>query len=98
MQPTVYVPYAQDVKELDAMNFEVRTAGDPRNWIKSVRQAVQGLDRNLPLFDVRTQTEQIEQATFQERLFARLSSFFGLLALALACVGLYGMMSYAVAR
>ena len=98
MPPTVYVPYAQNVRELDAMNFEVRTAGDPKNWIASVRQAVQGLDRNLPLFDVKTQTEQIDQATFQERLFARLSSFFGLLALALACVGLYGMMSYAVAR
>ena len=45
-----------------------------------------------------TQTEEIDSATFQERLFARLSSFFGLLALVLACVGLYGMISYAVAR
>ena len=98
MPPTLYVPYAQNIQQLDEMNFEVRTAGDPKNWISPVRRAVQGLDRNLPLFDIRTQTEQIEQATFQERLFARLSSFFGFLALGLACVGLYGMMSYAVAR
>ncbi|HXJ92811.1 MAG TPA: ABC transporter permease [Terriglobia bacterium] len=96
--PTVYVPYAQESELPEGMNFEVRTAGDPRNWIGAVRRTVQGLDRNLPLWDVKTQTEQIDQATFQERLFARLAGFFGLLALVLACVGLYGMMSYAVAR
>jgi len=98
MPPTVYVPYTQHAKELDAMNFEVRTAGDPKNWVGPVREAVHELDGNLPLFDVKTQVEQIEQATFQERLFARLASFFGLLALALACVGLYGIMSYGVSR
>ena len=98
MPPTVYVPYAQHPQELDEMNFEVRTAGDPKNWVGPVRQAVHELDENLTLFDVRTQVEQIEQATFQERLFARLSSFFGLLALALASVGLYGIMSYGVSR
>jgi predicted permease len=98
MPPTVYIPHVQNLRELGAMNFEVRTARDPKNWIASVRHAVQGLDKNLPLFDVKTQTEQIDQATFQERLFARLSSFFGLMAVGLVCVGLYGMMSYAVAR
>ena len=96
--PTVYVPYAQDLDFPGAMNFEVRTTGDPKNWIGSVRQAVLGLDKSLPLFDINTETEQIEQATFQERLFARLTTFFGLLALLLACVGLYGVMAYAVAR
>jgi ABC-type antimicrobial peptide transport system permease subunit len=50
------------------------------------------------LFEVKTQTEQIEQATFQERLFARLTGLFSTLALLLACVGLYGITSYAVAR
>lgn len=95
---TVYVPYAQNLKELGEMTFEVRTAGDPTHWIGAMRQAVQGLDRNLPLFDVKTQTEQIEQATFQERLFARLTGLFSTLALLLACVGLYGVTSYAVAR
>jgi predicted permease len=95
--PTVYVPYAQHLDMLEFMTFEVRTAGDPRNSVGAVRQVVQNLDRNVPIRDVMTQTEQIDQATFQERLFARLSTFFGLLALVLACVGLYGMMSYAVA-
>ncbi len=96
--PTEYVPYAQHLDMLEFMTFEVRTAGDPRNSIAAVQQVVQNLDRNVPIRDVMTQTEQIDQATFQERLFARLSSFFALLALVLACVGLYGMMSYAVAR
>jgi predicted permease len=96
--PTVYFPYAQHLDILQFMTFEVRTAGDPRNFIPSVRQVVQNLDKNVPLRDVITQTQQIDQATFQERLFARLSSFFALLALVLACVGLCGMMSYAVAR
>ena len=98
MPPTVYVPYAQHAERLDAMNFEVLTAGDAKNWVGPVRKEVHELDGSLPLFDVKTQVEQIEQATFQERLFARLSSFFGLLALALACVGLYGIMSYGVSR
>jgi predicted permease len=97
--PTVYIPCTQRPDALlSAMTFEVRTVGDPKGWIEAVRRTAQGLDRTLPLFNVKTQTEQIDQATFQERLFARLSSFFGLLALGLACVGLYGLMSSAVAR
>jgi ABC-type antimicrobial peptide transport system permease subunit len=56
------------------------------------------VDRNLPLFDVKTQTEQADQALAQERLFARLTGFFGLLALVLASIGLYGVMSYSVAQ
>ncbi len=95
--PTVYIAYAQN-PDPGPTSVELRTAGDPKHWMSTVRGAVQSLDRNLPLFDFKTQAEQIEQATFQERLFARLSSFFGLLALTLACVGLCGMMSYAVAR
>lgn len=95
--PTVYIAYAQNPNP-GPTSVEVRTMGDPKLWMSAVRGTVQSLDRNLPLLDLKTQTEQIEQATFQERVFARLSSFFGLLALLLACVGLYGMMSYAVVR
>ena len=54
--------------------------------------------RTYPLSSIRTQVEQIDQTLFQERLFAKLSSFFGLLALVLACIGIYGIMSCAVAR
>jgi predicted permease len=93
IMPTMYLPLVAN-----SAHFELRTAGDPRALVKLVRGVVSSADPNLPLFDVRTQTEQIEQTLFQERLMTRLSSFFGLLALALACIGLYGLLSYEVSR
>ena len=80
------------------MSFELKTAGNPASLIPAIRRVLQQIDSNLPLFDVKTQTEQIDQSLFQERWIARLSGCFGLLALVLAWVGLYGVMSYAVAR
>jgi len=79
-------------------HFELRTAANPTALVKDVREIVSQAGDNLPLTDVRTQTEQIDQILFQERLMARLSSFFGALALVLACIGLYGLLSYEVAR
>ncbi|HSE36301.1 MAG TPA: ABC transporter permease, partial [Blastocatellia bacterium] len=96
--PTVYLPYRQQTSSLGQMNFEVRTAGDPTVLVGAIREAVSEVDRNVPLFDVKTQKRQAEQSLAQERLFATLSTFFGSLALLLACIGLYGVMSYAVAR
>jgi len=78
--------------------FELRTSSDPTALMKQVRAIVSQADNNLPLFDVRTQTQQIEQMLYQERLMSRLSSFFAVLALILACIGLYGLLSYEVAR
>ncbi len=63
-----------------------------------MRKVVASLDPNIALFDVKTQTEQVDELLLQERLFAKLSSFFGAMALLLACVGLYGILSYAVTR
>jgi predicted permease len=96
--PTYYVPYTQYSDHLGAMYFEVRTAGDPKNWLASIGDVVRSLDKEIPIFDAETQTEEIDEAVFQERLFARLTSLFGALALLLACLGLYGLMSYSVAR
>lgn len=96
--PTVYLPYRQQASSLGQMNFEVRTAGDPTVLVGAIREAVSEVDRNVPLFDVKTQKRQAEQSLAQERLFATLSTFFGSLALLLACIGMYGVMSYAVAR
>jgi ABC-type antimicrobial peptide transport system permease subunit len=56
------------------------------------------LNENMPLFQVTTESQQIDRLLFQERLVARLSAFFGLLALVLACIGLYGLLSYEVSR
>jgi predicted permease len=94
--PTAYTPYLQETP--GQMNFEVRTSGDAAAMISSIRDAVREVDSNLPLFDVKTQRKQAEESLAQERLFATLSGFFGVLALLLACVGLYGVMSYGIAR
>jgi predicted permease len=91
--PTLFVPAGGG----EAV-FEIRTEVDPRTIIPAVRSAVSQLDNNLPLFSMKTESEQIERSLFQERLIARLSSFFGALSLLLACVGLYGLLSYEVTQ
>jgi len=78
--------------------FELRTAADPQAILPAIREVVAQVNTNLPLFDVKTESEQIDRLLFQERLVARLSGFFALLALVLACVGLYGLLSYEVSR
>jgi predicted permease len=78
--------------------FELRTAADPQALLPTVRETVAQVNTNLPLYDVKTESEQIDRLLFQERLVARLSGFFALLALVLACVGLYGLLSYEVSR
>src|SRR5208282_839867 len=85
--PTVYFPYAQWPAATGAMHFEVRTVNDPLPLVGAIRNVAQEMDRNVPLFDLRTQDDQINQTLFQERLFASLSSVFGGLALLLASVG-----------
>ena len=93
IHPAVYVPLTGG-----GAYFEVRTALDPSSLVPAVRDLVMRLDSNLPLFYVHTQRESIESLMTQERVIARLASFFGLLALLLACVGLYGLLSYEVTR
>ena len=91
--PTMFLPLVGN-----SAHFELRASGDPAALVKQVRAIVAQADNNLPLFDVRTQSQQIDQALYQERLMSRLSSFFACLALILACIGLYGLLSYEVAR
>jgi hypothetical protein len=93
IQPTMYMPLVRN-----GAHFELRTAADPLALVKVVHEIVSGVDDNLPLFDVRTQTEQIDQTLYLDRLMSQISSAFALLALVLACIGLYGLLSYEVAR
>ena len=93
--PTMYTPQSA---VFGGASFEVRTAGDPQALVPAIRRTVAQIDPNLPLRDVTTESQQIDRLLFQERLVARLSSFFGSLALALACIGLYGLLAYEVAR
>ncbi|PYQ77909.1 MAG: ABC transporter permease [Acidobacteria bacterium] len=95
--PTIYVPYTQ-MPTRGGVVFEVRTAADPLASIAAIREAVRQIDANLPLQDVSTQMEQVEQRFMQEKLFAQAYALFGGLALALASIGLFGLMSYSVAR
>jgi ABC-type antimicrobial peptide transport system permease subunit len=66
--------------------------------VSAIRQEALALDKDVPLADIKTQTEAVAQELVQERVFARLASLFGGLALVLACIGLYGTMAYTVAR
>jgi predicted permease len=91
--PTVYIPL-----KVGSAWFELRTAANPKALIPAVRNVVSEIDSNIPVLDVKTQTEQIGQNLFQERLVATLSTLFALLALLLACIGLYGLLSYEVTR
>ncbi len=79
-------------------NFELRTATATTALVPQVRDIVNRAATDLPVFDIATQSERVDQLLSQERLMARLSSFFGLLALVLACIGLYGLLSYEVSR
>src|SRR6267154_1817040 len=91
--PTAYVPL-----EEGAAHFAIRTSTHAEALVPTVRQVVASFDENLPLFEVRTQTETIDRLLFNERLVAQLSCVFGALALILACIGLYGLLSYEVGR
>lgn len=93
--PTAFVPLKDMVGDT---HFALRTAINPQALIPAVRKTVSELDNNLPIYEVKTQTQRIERLLFNERLLARLASLFGLLALLLACIGLYGLLAYEVAR
>jgi predicted permease len=93
IQPTVY-----GAINGGGAHFELRTAVNPASLIFVVRKTVSHLDGNLPLSDVSTQSEEIHRQLSHERFIARLSSLFGLLALLLASIGVYGLLSYDVGR
>ena len=95
--PTFYRHFAQ-VREPGAMTFEVRAAGSEAAVMREVRAAVRAVDKDLPVFDVRTQTQQIDALLARERLFVALTSAFGVLAVFLASIGVYGLLAHGVSR
>lgn len=96
LQRRFYIPTTQSLDALYAVNFEIQTAGKPQQMMEDVRKAFATLDANVPLTRVRSLTELVDSSISKDILIARLSTFFGILALLLACVGLYGVMSYTV--
>ena len=79
-------------------NFAVATSLAGEAILPSLRAAVASVDRNVPVLDVRTQDEQIAASLQRERIFADLTGGFGVLALVLASIGIYGLMAYSVSR
>jgi predicted permease len=97
--PTVFRPIFQ-VQDQGAYSatIHIRTQADPTPLAPQARQLINQIDDKLPVFGVTTLSEQMAENLSQERLIAQLVSFFGALALILACIGLYGVMAQGVAR
>jgi predicted permease len=95
-RPFVWTPMAQDYNSSGIL--VVRTKGNPEAMFAAVRGQVQSLDPNLPLFDVKTFTEHMRFALFPAKVAATVLGVFGLVALMLAAIGVYGITSYAVAQ
>jgi len=94
-----YLPFSQgSYVPVEDMTFALRTDGDPLRYVNTVRAIASQADARVPVTDIKTQAAQIDQTINQEIIFARLCSAFAILALLIACVGLYGTMSYTVAR
>jgi predicted permease len=98
IRPVVFFPYDQGFPHPIDMVFALRTAGDPLNYVTAVREIVRRADSHLPVADIRTQAAEIDRSINEEITLARLCTVFALLALTIACVGLYGTVSYNVAR
>jgi predicted permease len=96
--PTAYFSHLQAIDAASFMTFQVRTNIDPEAVVAALRSEVAQVDTNIPIDRVDTLIQRIDKALLFERMFSRLTGSFGLVALVLVCVGLYGTMSYFVAR
>jgi ABC-type antimicrobial peptide transport system permease subunit len=95
--PVFFRPYRQD-KTVGAINFYVRTAGDPGQMLTAVSNVVATLDPNLPLEELKTMPQQVRENVFLDRLISTLAAGFAGLATLLAAVGLYGVLAYTVTQ
>lgn len=96
-QAFIFSPYAQRYST-GSMTFYVRTSQNPETLSSALRQAVRDTDVNLPIYEMKTVEQQVDESVFADRIVSGLSAFFGLLATLLAAIGLYGVISYSVSR
>jgi predicted permease len=94
-KPAFYRPFLRDYNT--SATLVARTTGDPQTAIEGLRREVQSLDPSLPLYSVKTLTEHMQMPLFATRVAAIILGSFGLMALMLAAIGIYGVMSYVVA-
>jgi predicted permease len=97
-KPLLYTPWQQEGEDIGTMHFALRTAGEPTSLAATVRELVREMDYNLPVTEVSSQTARSQVTLGQERLTARLLTFFGVLALLLAAIGLSGVLAHSVAQ
>ena len=95
---TAYLPYTAGRSALQGMYLHVRTSADPTDIASAVRTVLQNVNSSIAIIEMDSMRHQVGDSLWQERLFARLTSAFSALALTLACVGLYGTLSYGVGR
>jgi predicted permease len=99
VQSTVYSPYTQAHWGWpQQMTFEVRTAASTAETVAAIRRTVAGIDRMMPVTEIKTQEAQIDDSLSRQRLFASIVSAFSAITLILACIGLYGSVAYTVTR
>jgi predicted permease len=96
MRPQIFIPFTQSQRR--TMSFGVRTVGDPAAITSAVRGAIRSLDRDLPIAEVKTMPRVISERMFEPRVYGMMFSIFAGSALALAVIGIYGVMAYSVAQ
>ena len=94
--PTLFMPYTQ--RPPSEMTVEVRTASEPSALVPAIREAIRLIDASLPLVDMKTQRQQMAETIGVPRTIALLTAVSGVVALLLACIGLYGLVSYDATR
>lgn len=93
-----FVPAGQPLGDMAGTVFEVRVSGSPARALASIRRAIRQADESIPILQAQTMDDRLNARLAQDRILARLTAAFGLASLALAALGLYGVLSYAVAR
>ncbi len=96
-RPFVYIPYSQQ-KTIGRLTYYIKTQQGLGQMAATLRREVQHLDPNLPVFDLKTLDQQIDESLFADKFLTSLSLSFALLAAVLAVIGLYGVMAYTVTR